>query len=165
MDFLRFIQQDGGSLSFRHGQWTYQSNLTEGRGDTVDEALEHYKRRRIEHQERVYAVGYKQDHGYGMVAGPTPVLTEMLDMPGNPGQFIVGFGTERGSVDPVTTPIYEWMVDEWVKMSDPSWSNRLHQEDCPAVQIGGSPEKCTCNRRGRFIKGRRGPRQPGDYDS
>lgn len=163
MDFLNFIKQDGGSLSFRHGQWTYQSNLIEGSGDEVEEALDHYKRLRENdgNPDRMYAIGVDDGKGgYGMTAGPTPMLSNMLDYPGQPGQFVIGFKTDAD-----TAPIYEWVVDEWLKISDPNWSRRLHRESCPSVQIGGSPEKCTCDRRGRYIRGRRGPRQPGDYDS
>lgn len=134
---------------------------------TAKLALEEYEKVHAKSTEIIYAIGVQ--HGpaeYGMTAGPTPKLNEMISHVGGPGYFIIGFKeSSDGSPDPISVPLYEWLDDKWVSLSDHNWRLRLHREECPSVNIGGSPTKCTCDRRGGYILGRRGPRQPGEYDT
>ncbi len=62
----------------------------------------------------VYAAGHKDGNTYGMFAGPTPHLKEILSTVGEPGDVILEFYPKDS--DQPECVIYEWKSDKWEKV-------------------------------------------------
>lgn len=65
----------------------------------------------------VYAIGIEHRPGeFGMIAGPSPTLEEIMNHPGQENAYILEFSPAENGLEPQHTPTHLWNGESWVEL-------------------------------------------------